>query len=115
MADAPLTWDELRPLMVAVMETDNMGGHLRGTSNWAAAIAKAVVAAQPQPQPAQPLTGAQEEALRLLFKDAMDWGRSYGQSLSMSDITIQDVSQGFADLAKRALTAPSTPTPEVAP
>lgn len=69
------------------------------------------LATQPQPQPAQPLTDAQEEALRLLFKDAMDWGRSYGQSLSMSDITIQDVSQGFADLAKRAITAPSTPTP----
>jgi len=42
---APLPWNELRPLMVAVMETDETCGHLRGTSNWAAAIANAVIAA----------------------------------------------------------------------
>jgi hypothetical protein len=50
-------------------------------------------------------------ALTALFKDAMDWGRSYGQRLNLSDITVADVSEGYADKALREIytAAPQAP------
>lgn len=45
-------------------------------------------------------------ALQALFRDAMDWGRSYGQRLNLTDMTLDDVSMGFAEKAA-ALAAPT--------
>ncbi len=53
--------------------------------------------------------GADERAaLAALFKDAMDWGRSYGQRLNLGGITVADVSEGYADKARAALAAQPT-------
>ncbi len=56
-------------------------------------------------------TAPKSEALRLLILDVIDWGRSYGQRLSLSDVTLQDVAQGYAEKAVALLTTPS-PHPE---
>ncbi len=45
------------------------------------------------------------ETLRLKFKEAMDWGRSYGTRLNLSSITVQDVSGQYADIALAQLDA----------
>lgn len=45
------------------------------------------------------------ETLRLQFKEAMDWGRSYGTRLNLSSITVQDVSGQYADIALAQLDA----------
>lgn len=45
------------------------------------------------------------QALQSVFKDCMDWGRSYGTRLNLSDITREDVSLGFTDKAIEAIKA----------
>ena len=59
------------------------------------------------PAPEAAPSAKEGEALRLLFLEAIDWGRSYGQRLSLSDVTLQDVAQGYADKAVAALAVPS--------
>lgn len=68
-------------------------------------LALAALAATPAPEAAP--SAKEGEALRLLFLEAIDWRRSYGQRLSLSDVTLQDVAQGYADKAVAALAAPS--------
>lgn len=48
------------------------------------------------------------EALQALFRDAMDWGRSYGQRLNLTDMILDDVSWGYAEKAVALLSAPSS-------
>lgn len=59
------------------------------------------LAAIPAPEGAQ-------VALEGLFREAIDWGKSYGQRLSLSDTQVSDVCQSFAAQALRAaLAAPA--------
>lgn len=55
------------------------------------------------------------EVLKQLFRDAMDWGRSYGQRLNTTEMTYSDVAEGFAEKARAIASTPtSTSAPEVA-
>ena len=47
--------------------------------------------------------------LQALFRDAMDWGRSYGQRLNLTDMTLDDVSMGFAEKAAALATQGAEP------
>lgn len=59
-------------------------------------------AAIPAPEGAQAV-------LEDLFRQAIDWGRSYGQRLSLSDTQVSDVCQSFAAQALRAALAAPAP------
>lgn len=59
-------------------------------------------------------------ALTALFKDAMDWGRSYGQRANLSSLTVDDVSEAYSEkaraiLALRPQAVPMTDEPQSAP
>jgi len=49
-----------------------------------------------------------ESKLTALFLDAINWGRSYGQRLSISDLAFSDAAEGFAGEACAALALPSS-------
>lgn len=51
--------------------------------------------------------------LQALFRDAMDWGRSYGQRLNLTDMTLDDVSMGFAEKAAALATQGAEPVATV--
>lgn len=66
-------------------------------------------------QSAQPAAVSDEQckALTALFKDAMDWGRSYGQRINLSSITVADVSEAYSEKARAILALrPAQQAPE---
>lgn len=72
-----------------------------------AANYRAMIAAAPLHAVDAPVGG--EQALQALFLDAIQWGRSYGQSRNVTDELLQEVAAGFAEKAALASTSPSAP------
>lgn len=84
---APLTPGDTRGPQFAVCAICGQPPRVLGTSQPAAAV----------------VSDEQCKALTALFKDAMDWGRSYGQRINLSSITVADVSEAYSEKARAIL------------
>jgi hypothetical protein len=51
--------------------------------------------------------------LAVVFRDSMDWGRSYGLRLNLSPETVDEVAEQFADKALQAIAANTPAVPDL--
>lgn len=119
--DAALLWAEIHHLRAAVQGPEGFATWQEAATAERVRRVKAERAAQPQPQPAQPLTGApthkptSDEFIDAVIV-AQHFRKGYQRCVS-DEVCLNWYRQGWRD-GERAhgITAPSTPTPpEVAP